>query len=158
MSPDLALSPRLRFFTAAEVADILKMNVQVIARKLAAAEMEGYKLGKDWRVSEEQLLRFLEESSNRGPAAQPEAKILRAFFDGRGKLKSIPTARAKRFVVLRHLVSKLKPNRVYSEAALNEFLEGFHPDVCTLRRELVGNRLMVRKAGRYKVVTWNRAF
>jgi excisionase family DNA binding protein len=56
---------RLRFFTSGEVAGMLKMNSQVIARKLQAGELEGYKLGKDWRVSESQLLDFLER--HRGP-------------------------------------------------------------------------------------------
>ena len=36
----------LKFYTSAEVADILKMNPQVIARKLQGGEMEGYKIGR----------------------------------------------------------------------------------------------------------------
>ena len=55
---------RLRFFTSTEVAEILKMNPQVITRKLQAGEIEGYKLGKDWRVSEAQLIEFLERHRN----------------------------------------------------------------------------------------------
>ncbi|MGZ3701169.1 MAG: helix-turn-helix domain-containing protein [Bdellovibrionota bacterium] len=62
---------RLRFFTSAEVAGLLKMNSQVITRKLQSGDIEGYKIGKDWRVSEEQLMAFLEKNSNRrAPAAQ----------------------------------------------------------------------------------------
>jgi len=147
------LEPRLRLFTAAEVADILKMNAQVVARKLLAREIEGYKIGKDWRVSEEQLVSFLERHSNQR-AASPEAKVLSSFFEG-GRLKSIPTTRGKRLTVLKHLVSQLDSHRVYPEPELNEFLGRFHSDVCTLRRELVMNHLMVRKAGKYKRVTWN---
>ena len=37
----------LQLFTSAEVAQILKMNGQVVTRKLQAGEIEGYKLGKD---------------------------------------------------------------------------------------------------------------
>ena len=55
---------RLRFFTSAEVADILKMNPQVITRKLQAGDLAGHKLGKDWRVSEAQLFEFLERHRN----------------------------------------------------------------------------------------------
>lgn len=64
---------RLRFFTSAEVAEILKMHPQVITRKLQAGDLAGYKLGKDWRVSEAQLMDFLERHSNRRerPAAEP---------------------------------------------------------------------------------------
>ncbi|MHB8875142.1 MAG: DUF2087 domain-containing protein [Myxococcaceae bacterium] len=148
------LEARLRLFTAAEVADILKLNAQVVARKLSAREIEGYKIGKDWRVSEEQLVAFLDRHSNKKSSTGPEAKTLRSFLED-GKLKSIPTNHTKRLHVLKHLASQLDAQRVYSEAELNVFLAGYHSDVCTLRRELIINKLMVRKAGKYKRVTWN---
>ena len=145
-------NPAMTFFTAPEIADMLKMHPQVIARKLAARKMEGYKIGKDWRVSQAQLAAFLERHSNK-QALDPERKILGAFLEG-DRLKSIPAIRGKRLVVLKHLVSKLDRNRVYSEPEINDFLHKFHSDICTLRRELVVNKLMVRKAGKYKVVSW----
>ena len=61
----------LRFFTSAEVAEILKMHPQVITRKLQAGDIAGYKLGKDWRVSEAQLLEFLERHSNARTSDEP---------------------------------------------------------------------------------------
>lgn len=142
---------QLKFFTSSEVADILKMNPQVIARKLQAGEMEGYKIGKDWRVSESQLLGFLERHSNKNAAKTPADKTLKDFFEN-GKLKSIPTARGKREHVLRFLVSKLEYNRIYTEKEINEFISGFHPDFCTIRREFIMNKLMVRSGGKYKVI------
>ena len=145
----------LRFFTSQELAEILKMNAQVIARKLQAGEIEGYKLGKDWRVSEAQLMEFLERHSNKRAKASPEAKIVDNFFEN-GRLKSIPTARGRRLLVLKHLVAKLDPQKVYDEAEINQFLLPFHSDVCTLRREFIINKLMVRKSGKYKVVNWRR--
>ena len=145
----------LTFFTSAEVADILKMHPQVIARKLQCGELEGYKLGKEWRVSKEQLLRYLERHSNKKSAKSPEAKIVGAFFEG-GKLKSIPAARSKRLHVLKHLVSKLDVRKVYTENEINDFLKPFHSDICTLRRELIINKLMVRSAGKYKVIGWHQ--
>lgn len=67
---------RLRFFTSAEVAEILKMHPQVITRKLQSGDIAGYKLGKDWRVSEAQLMDFLDRHSNMrasaGAVAAPE--------------------------------------------------------------------------------------
>src|SRR3954463_6368789 len=99
-------STDLTLYTSAEIAAILKMHPQVIARKLQAGEIEGYKLGKDWRVSKEQLLRYLQRHSNQRAAKGPEAKIVDNFFED-GKLKTIPAARSKRLHVLKHLVSKL---------------------------------------------------
>ena len=141
---------KLKFFTSQEVADILKMNPQVIARKLQAGDISGYKLGKDWRVSEAQLFEFLERHSNQQENSE-SAKVIRTFFKG-GKLQSIPSSQGKRLPILKHLVAKLDYNRVYEEAELNEFLATFHSDVCTLRREFIMNKLMVRKNGKYKVV------
>jgi len=143
------------FFTSAEIADILKMHPQVIARKLQCGEIEGYKLGKDWRVSKEQLLRYLERHSNQKTAKTPEAKVIASFFED-GKLKSIPAMRSKRLHILKYLVSKLDARKVYTEVEINDFLKPFHSDICTLRRELIINKLMVRSAGKYKVVGWNQ--
>lgn len=145
----------LTLFTSKEVAEILKIHPQVIARKLQCGELEGYKLGKDWRVSKEQLLRYLERHSNRNTAKSAEEKTVQTFFDG-GRLTSIPAARTKRFHVLKHLVSKLDARKVYTEAEINEFLKPFHSDICTLRREMIINKLMVRNRGKYKVVGWNQ--
>jgi excisionase family DNA binding protein len=148
-------TPSLKFYTSAEVAEVLKMNPQVIARKLLAGEMEGYKIGKDWRVSEAQLLEFLARHSNkRSPKTEAEKTVGSFFVDGR--LASIPTQRSRRLHVLKHLVAKLDSQRVYSEREINEFLAAYHSDVCTLRREFIMNKLMVRKNGSYKVVAWNR--
>jgi excisionase family DNA binding protein len=155
----IPLPSALRLFTSAEVAEILRLNPQVVARKLQAGEIPGYKLGKDWRVSESQLAQYLERNTNRSETpknllsadAKKSAKAIRTFIVD-GKLKSIPTMRSKRLPILRYLVSKLEAHRVYPEAELNRFLETFHSDVCTLRREFIMNGLMVRKDGKYKVV------
>lgn len=154
-SAKLATQSKLTFFTSTEVADILKMNPQVITRKLQAGEMEGYKLGKDWRVSEAQLLAFLERHSNKNASRSPEEKIVNTFFES-GRLKSIPAARGKRLAVLKHLVSLLDSQKVYEEEEINKFLAAYHPDVCTLRREFIINKLMVRKDGKYKVIRWRQ--
>ena len=145
----------LKLYTSSEVATILKMNPQVIARKLQHGEIEGYKIGKDWRVSHAQLMNFLEKHSNKKSANTETEKVLRAFFED-GRLKSIPTTRHKREKILRYLVGQLEANRVYTEKEINEFIAKFHSDVCTIRREFIMNKLMVRNSGKYKVASWNR--
>ena len=155
MDAKTTIDAHLRFFTSSEIAEILKMHPQVINRKLQAGEIEGYKLGKDWRVSEAQLRSYLELHSNQRSKQNPAEKTIDSFFEGE-KLKSIPTTRTKRLHVLKHLVLKLDPNRVYSEDEINQFIAPIHSDVCTLRREFIINKLMVRKSGKYKVVSWNR--
>lgn len=145
----------ITFFTSAELAEVLKMNPQVIARKLLAGEIEGYKLGKDWRVSKDQLMRYLDKHSNQKIAKTPKDKVLQTFFEN-GKLKSLPVARSKRIHVLRYMVSQLDFRKVYSETEINNFIKMFHSDISTIRREFIVNKLMVRKDGKYKVTGWNQ--
>lgn len=76
-------------------------------------------------------------------------KVLRAFFQ-RGRLVRIPAQRKKRQIVLERLVEEFAPDRDYAEREVNQTLVEFHDDVATLRRELVGYRLMKRAGGIYR--------
>lgn len=140
----------LNLLTAVEVAEMLRMNHQVVLRKLASGEIEGYKLGKEWRVKEESVVAWLEQHSNR---QDERSKVLRAFFDHAGKLISIPSKHASRVIVLRRLMEEFEPARVYDEREVNTILRRFNSDVAALRREFIMNKLMVRKDGKYMVCT-----
>ena len=45
------------------------------------------------------------------------------------------------------MVKAFKVGRRYSEKQVNEILGGYHADTATLRRELVGLKLMKREGG-----------
>jgi len=75
--------------------------------------------------------------------------VLAAFLK-RGRLVSIPAQRKKRQVVLERLVEEFAPERDYTEREVNQILVEFHDDVATLRREMIGYKLMTRKAGIYR--------
>ena len=79
-----------------------------------------------------------------------ERKVLRDFFTGE-TLREIPAARKKRYVVLRWLADRFDPERRYAEREVNDILSRHHPDVATLRRELVSDlySLMRREDGVY---------
>jgi hypothetical protein len=79
-----------------------------------------------------------------------ERKVLRDFFEGE-RLKEIPAARKKRYVVLRWLAERFEPGRRYPEREVNEILHRHHPDAATLRRELVSDiyGLLRREGGVY---------
>ena len=136
------------FLTSAEVADKLKLNQQVVVRKLQTGEIPGYKIGKDWRVSDHQLAAWLESRSNQNRLDE-RAKIERAFFKN-GRLVEIPAQRKKRVVVLERLLAEFDPIKIYPEAEVNEVLRRFHDDVCTLRREFIMEKMMVRSGGKYR--------
>jgi excisionase family DNA binding protein len=44
-----------------EVAVILGLQVETIRKKLRNREMKGIKIGKEWRVKEKELVKFLKE-------------------------------------------------------------------------------------------------
>ncbi len=77
-----------------------------------------------------------------------ERKVLRDFSEG-GRLKEIPSMRKKRRVILRWLASQFDEGRAYSEAEVNERIQRYHEDSATLRRELIGEKLLARENGMY---------
>jgi excisionase family DNA binding protein len=141
--------PELDLLTAKEVADILKMNPQVVLRKLLARRMPGFKLGKDWRVSKADLKKWLKDHSNQGK--RQSDKVAEPFFSPDGTLKAIPAQRKKRVAVLEAILRSFEPNRVYPEKEVNEIIRRFHSDFCTIRREFIMEKMMVRLDGKYKV-------
>jgi len=77
-----------------------------------------------------------------------EEKVLRTFFEG-DRLKEIPASRKKRWVILKWLVNRFEMGELYPERSLNEIIKRSHPDTATLRREMVGYRMMQRENGVY---------
>lgn len=75
-------------------------------------------------------------------------KVLENFVEF-GKLKSIPTQRKKRRIILEQIVSNFDWDKKYPEKEVNEVLKSWHEDFCTLRRELICEQLMNRKDGKY---------
>ena len=56
------------FFTVDEVADKLQLNPETIRRYIQSKELEAYKFGKNYRIEEKELDRFLETRSSRKKA------------------------------------------------------------------------------------------
>ena len=55
-------------------------------------------------------------------------------------------------MILEYLADKLEADRTYRERELNAVLRRYHHDVATLRRELVGAKLVLRtRDGVYKL-------
>ena len=77
-----------------------------------------------------------------------ERKVLGNFLEGE-RLTKIPDTRKKRDVVLRWLATRFEHGRRYAEPEVNEIIKRHHPDSATLRRELVGARLMQRENSVY---------
>jgi hypothetical protein len=78
-----------------------------------------------------------------------DRRVQENFLTADGKLKEIPASRKKRWVILRFLAEQFAFDRRYPEAELNEILKRHHWDSATLRREMIGYRMMARDHGIY---------
>jgi predicted transcriptional regulator len=76
-----------------------------------------------------------------------DRKVVADYTLPDGRLKTIPAQRKKLEAVLRYIVQSFKPGLRYSEKQVNEILARFHEDTATLRREMVGYRLLARQGG-----------
>ena len=99
-------------------------------------------------VFETSMLDILrEESDEAAVQAQRDAeyrqKVVDTFFEY-GKLKAIPTQRKKERIILEEIVQAFEFDRVYSEREVNIILADFYDDFCTLRRDLVSEKLLDR--------------
>ncbi len=146
-----------------ELAAILGLNPATVSHHLARLTEVGllaarkdqyyqiYSLRREWlecRVGE--LVRMPQPGLAAHVAEDAyREKVLRTFFR-RGRLVHIPAQRKKRQIVLERLVEEFAPDRDYTEREVNQTLVEFHDDVATLRRELIGYRLMKRAGGIYR--------
>ncbi len=81
-----------------------------------------------------------------------DERVLRAFRDDAGRVVQMPARRAKRLVVLDHLVQSFEPGVRYTEAEVNAVLAasiGGGVDVATARRYLVDVEMLQRGGGWY---------
>jgi len=51
----------MKVYSVRQVADMLGVTVMTIYKWLWTGELKGYRLGKLWRISEEDLKKFLEQ-------------------------------------------------------------------------------------------------
>ncbi len=138
----------LKFYSTGELADMLKMNVQVIARKLQHGELIGYKIGKDWRIKESDLMEWLERHSNREPQI-PGERIIERFMKN-GRFETLPVQFKRRIYILEYILRHFELNRIYTEKEVNEIISRFHDDYCRVRREFIDIKMMNRKDGKYR--------
>jgi DNA-binding transcriptional ArsR family regulator len=145
-----------------ELATLLDLKEPTVSHHLAILKAQGLVSARadgttrwhrlDVDVLEGLSRRVLEPATATSKPAEPEtwdAKVLRGFVDAEGRLAIIPASRRKRGVVLRWLMTGFEPDRRYSEAEVNTILQERHWDSATLRRELIGHRMMARENGVY---------
>lgn len=76
-----------------------------------------------------------------------EQKVLAAFLDPEGKVKSFPAQEKKFLVILKHVFKAFEPGVKYSEKQVNDLLSFYNEDTAMLRRSLVDYKLLERQGG-----------
>ncbi len=76
-------------------------------------------------------------------------KVIDAFFEY-GKLKSIPAQRKKELIVLEEIAKAFESGRDYTEREVNIIIADFHDDFCTIRRDMISEKLLVRDRNVYR--------
>jgi hypothetical protein len=81
--------------------------------------------------------------------AEKPDRLIQNYLELDGRLRLIPASRKKRYPVLVWLATHFDLDRRYREAEVNQILQTRHWDSATLRRELVGYRMLAREKGIY---------
>lgn len=75
-------------------------------------------------------------------------KVLKTFLR-RGKLTKIPVQRKKRRIILEEIARRFEPGRRYPEREVNLVIADVHDDFCTLRRDMIAEKIMARSRNTY---------
>ena len=149
-------------YSVEELAEILGLRASTVSHHLSRLSEVGIVSAKaesyynvyqlEAKVLEDLARRMLSEEALPQAAAgidmdAYDRKVVENYTFPEGRLKTIPSQRKKREAILRHILKAFDPDVVYTEKQVNEILKQFHEDTATLRRELIGYRMMSRKAG-----------
>ncbi|MDE6280402.1 MAG: metalloregulator ArsR/SmtB family transcription factor [Oscillospiraceae bacterium] len=110
-----------------------------------------YSLNKE--IFQTSILDILQQESDEAQKqAQRDAdyrqRVIDAFFEY-GKLKSIPTQLKKERIVLEVIAEAFDFDKLYSEREVNMIIADFYDDFCTIRRDMVSERLLGRNGMEY---------
>jgi len=149
-------------YSVEELASLLNLKPSTVSHHLARLTKAGlvnmrtesyYSMYEvDQKMLEEKSQNLFSKESLSSVASEVDAdaydkKVIKDFTRRNGSLKTIPAQRKKLEAILRYVVKAFDVGKRYSEKRVNEILSGYHEDTSTLRRELVGYKVMEREGG-----------
>jgi len=78
-----------------------------------------------------------------------DRKVLHDYLSPDERLKEIPVQRKKLEVILRYVSQDFRAGERYPGKKVNELLGHYHEDTTTLRRKLIGYKILGREKGEY---------
>lgn len=137
------------FLTTTELAEKLKMNVQVITRKVQSGEIFAYKIGKDWRIPEQSVFEWLESHSNIDKKSKKQTKTAPAQT-AKTSVTPLPEQSGQRKHFLEYILAQFEPNRIYSEEEVNRIISRHHGDHSAVRKEFIAQKMMESNNGNFR--------
>ena len=141
-----------------ELAQLLGLKEPTVSHHLAALRALGLVSVRvdgvtHWnRLEPEALTGFNRALLDRGAVARlgepretDRARVIGNFLNEDGTLKHLPASRRKRWLVLEWLMEGFDEGQRYREAEVNDILQQRHWDSATMRREMVGYRMLARR-------------
>ena len=155
------LIKNIEFFTTAELAKKLKMNVQVVTRKVQAGEIKAYKIGKEWRIPEQSVYDWLEAKVNGNGNGNGNGHGNSHSDGSHLLLDAEPVAvaestdqlsgqRSRRKYLLEYILAQFEPDRTYSEDEVDRIVGRYHSDTEAVRCEFITERMMDHVDNRYR--------
>ncbi len=93
-------------------------------------------------------LRFNEQMLTQPTEDEDRTMTREAYFEGK-RLTSLPPGSRTWQFVLEHIAESFEWGRIYDEKEVNAILKEIHPDVATVRRQLIDQKFLMREQGRY---------
>lgn len=78
-------------------------------------------------------------------------RVLKAYFEY-GKLKLIPAQRKKKHIIYEEIAKRFEPDRIYTEREVNIIIADFHDDFCTIRRDMISDKILDRNEQGYWLI------
>lgn len=75
-------------------------------------------------------------------------KVIDAFFEY-GRLKAISAQRKKERICVEEMAKAFEVGKVYEKQEVNDLINRFHEDHCTIRRDMISEGIMERDGSRY---------
>jgi len=135
---------KMEFFTTTELAKKLKMNVQVVTRKVQSGEITAYKIGKDWRIPELSVFEWLEQNSNNNGHHEHRKDAMKSHKSARRE------KRTTRRYLLEYILAQFEPNKLYSAEEIKQTISRYNEDYSSILRELVSEKMLERVNGGYR--------
>ncbi len=148
--------------TGQELAELLDLSEPTVSHHLSLLKRLGLVTSRaegvtHWHALRPETLQTFSRSmfdrddvvALAGPVQSWEDKVLGTFLQPDGEFTRLPASRRKRWVLLKWLAAQFEEGRRYSEAEVNAILQRRHWDSATMRREMVGWRMMARERGVY---------